>query len=107
VLRPCGIFIARQAIADIPRGKAVCWFERTDLVRAKEVLGHVGCLRGNVPASMLTTGTPEQVDAYCRMLIEKVGKGGGFILDGAIGVPDESKPENVRAMYESVRRYIA
>jgi len=94
-----------ETIADIPRGKAVYWFERTDLVRAKEVLGDIVCLRGNVPASLLTTGTPEQVDDYCRILIEKVGKGGGFILDGAIGIPDESRPENVRAMYESLRRY--
>ena len=94
-----------ETLADIPRGKAVYWFERTDLVKAKEVLGDVVCLRGNVPASMLTTGTPEQVDAYCRMLIEKVGKGGGFILDGAIGIPDESKPENVTAMFEAARKY--
>jgi hypothetical protein len=26
---------------------------------------------------------------------------------GAIGIPDESRPENVRATYESVRRYDA
>ena len=96
-----------ETIADIPKGKAVYWFERTDLVRAKQVLGDVVCLRGNVPSSLLTTGTPEQVDGYCRTLIEKVGKGGGFILDGAIGIPDESRPENVRAMYQSVHRYNA
>ena len=39
-----------ETIADIPRGKAIYWFERTDLVRAKEVLGDVVCLRGNVPS---------------------------------------------------------
>lgn len=96
-----------EVIGDIPRGKAVYWFERTDLVRAKEVLGDVVCLRGNVPSSLLTTGTPEEVDAYCRMLIEKVGRNGGFMLDGAIGIPDESKPENVRAMYASAWKYAA
>ncbi len=94
-----------EVIGDIPAGKAVYWFERTDLVRAKSALGGAVCLRGNVPASMMTTGTPEQVDACCRDLIERVGKGGGFILDGAIGIPDEAKPENVRAMFESVRKY--
>ena len=94
-----------ETIADIPRGKAVYWFERTDLVKAKAVLGDVVCLRGNVPASMLTTGTPEQVDAYCRMLIEKVGKGGGLILDGAFGIPDEAPVENVEAIFRAVRKY--
>ena len=96
-----------EVIADIPKGKAVYWFERADLMRAKEVLGGITCLRGNVPASMLTTGTPEEVDAYCRMLIERVGKGGGFILDGAIGIPDEARTENVKALFASARKYSA
>ncbi len=96
-----------EVIADIPRGKAIYWFEGTDMLRAKEVLGDVACIRGNVPASMLNTGRPEEVDAYCRMLIEKVGKGGGFILDGACGIPDEARPENVKAMFASVRKYAA
>ena len=94
-----------ETIADIPRGKAIYWFERTDLVRAKQVLGDIVCLRGNVPASMMTTGTPGEVDAYCRHLIETVGKGGGFILDGSFGIPDESPVENVRAMFAAPRKY--
>ena len=32
-------------------------------------------------------------------------EGGGLILDGAIGIPDEAKPENVKAMAETVREY--
>ena len=94
-----------ETIADIPRGKAIYWIERADLIRAKEILGDVVCLRGNVPASMLTTGTPDEVDAFSRRLIEKVGKGGGLILDCGIGIPDESKPENVRAMFDAARKY--
>jgi len=94
-----------EVIADIPPGKAIYWFEGTDLVKAKEVLGDIVCLRGNVPASILITGTADDVDDYCRNLIQKVGKGGGFILDGSVGIPDEAKVENVVAMAESVRKY--
>lgn len=94
-----------EIIGDIPAGKAIYCFESTDLVKAKEILGDTVCLRGNVPASLLITGTPETIDAYCRNLIEKVGKGGGFILDGAAAIPDETKVENVVAMAESVRKY--
>lgn len=94
-----------EVIGDIPPAKSVYWFERTDLGRAKDVLGQVACLRGNVPSSMMTTGTPDDVDAYCRNLIERVGRNGGFILDGAIGIPDEAKTENVRAMFEAAHRY--
>jgi hypothetical protein len=94
-----------ELIGDIPPGKAIYWFEKTDLVLAKDVLGDIVCLRGNVPASLLNTGTPEEVDAFCRNLILKVGHGGGFILDGSIGVPDEAKVDNVVAMAQSVRKY--
>ena len=94
-----------EIIGDNPKGKAIYWFERTDLVHAREVLGDTVCLRGNVPVSMLITGTPDDVDEFCRNLIKKVGKGGGLILDGSVGIPDEAKIENVVAMAESVKKY--
>jgi uroporphyrinogen-III decarboxylase len=94
-----------ETIADIPAGKAIYFLERTDIFRAKEVLGDVVCLRGNVPATILTTGTPDDVTAYCRRLIEKVGKNGGFILDGGIGIPDGARTENVLAMFRSAHDY--
>lgn len=94
-----------EVIADIPAGKAVYYFENTPLKKAYEVLGGHICLRGNIPSSMFNTGTPEQIDAFCRDMIETVGKGGGFILDGSFGIPDEAPIENVRSMFESVRKY--
>ncbi|MBZ0129709.1 MAG: hypothetical protein K8F59_11405 [Rhodobacteraceae bacterium] len=94
-----------ELIGDIPKGKAVYAFEQTDLARAKAVLGGVVCLRGNVPASLLVTAGAAEVEEYCKNLIQTVGKGGGFILDGSASIPDESPVENVVAMVESVRRY--
>ncbi len=94
-----------EFIGDIPEGKAIYWFEQGDLFKAKEILGDVVCLRGNVPPSLLNTGTPDDVDEYCKKLIQMVGRGGGFILDGAIGIPDEALLENVVAMAESVKKY--
>lgn len=92
-------------IADVPKGKCVYWFESGNIFRAKQVLGDQVCLRGNVPASMLNGGTPDEVTEYSRKLIDVVGKGGGFMLDGAIGIPDEAKLENVKAMYAAGHRY--
>jgi len=93
-----------EIIGDIPKGKAVYSFERTDMFKAKEVLGDTVCLKGNVPLSVLSTGTPEDVKASCRRLIDKVAKGGGFIMDSST-VLDEAKPENLRAMFEFTREY--
>jgi hypothetical protein len=92
-------------IRDIPRGKAVYWFERTDLFKAKEVLGDTVCIEGGVPASLMIGGTPEQVRDYCRRLIDTVGKNGGFIFNGDVGIPDEARIENVRTVAETVKQY--
>lgn len=109
-LTPCtffeGDYTSRlEIIGDIPAGKAIYWFERTDIFKAKEVLGDRVCIKGNVPSSLLCTGTPGEVRDYCRKLIDVVGKGGGFIMDGDIGIADEAKIENVKTMVDFTREY--
>lgn len=93
-----------ETIGDIPKGKAIYWFERTDIFRAKEVLGDTVCIRGNVPLSTLCTGTPDDVKKYCKKLIDVVGKNGGFIMDAST-VLDDAKPENVKAMMDFAKDY--
>jgi hypothetical protein len=93
-----------EIIGDIPAGKAVYYFEQTDLFKAKEVLGDVVCLQGNVPLTMLTAGTPDDVRNYCKKLIKAVGKGGGFIMAPSTAL-DDAKIENVKAMFETTKEY--
>jgi hypothetical protein len=95
-----------EIIRDIPAGKCIYWFERTDMLRAFEVLGDVTALRGNLSPSMMTTGKPEDVDAAVKHLVDKVwNRGGRLILDCAFGIPDETPMANVRAMFDAARRY--
>jgi hypothetical protein len=93
-----------EIIKDIPATKAIYAFESTDIFKAKEVLGDRVCIRGNVPLSILGTGTPDDVRVYCKKLIDVVGKDGGFILDSSGGM-DDARPENVKAMFEFTREY--
>jgi uroporphyrinogen-III decarboxylase len=89
---------------ELPKGKAMLAFERTDMFKAKEILGDHACLLGNVPPTLLDTGTPEDVDKYCEKLIKVCGKGGGFILANGSDM-HRAKPENVKAMIDSVEKY--
>jgi len=91
-------------IGDVPPGKAIYRFEATDMFKAKDALKDRVCMRGNVPISLLSTATPEDVKAYCKRLIDYVGKGGGFIMDAAASVND-ALPENLRAMFDFTREY--
>jgi hypothetical protein len=89
----------------LPKGKIVMDFEKTDMKKAKEVLGGTVCIAGNVPSAMLVYGTTEEVDAYCKQLIEDCAEGGGFILEAECEVPWDSKPDNIRAMLAAVEKY--
>jgi uroporphyrinogen-III decarboxylase len=93
-----------ETIGDIPKGQAVYSFERTDMFRAKDVLGDTVCLKGNVPLSMLVAGTPDDVKEYCKTLIDVVGKDGGFIMDSSTTI-DDAKPENVKMMFDFTKEY--
>ncbi len=95
-----------EIIKDIPPGKCIYWFERTDLVKAFEVLGDRVALRCNLSPSMMSTGTPQDVDAAVKHLVDKVwNRGGNLILEHAFGTPDETPVENVRAMFRAARHY--
>ena len=52
-----------EIIKDLPRGKVIWHFDQTDMARAKEVLGDNACIMGNVPTSLLVTGTQDDVKA--------------------------------------------
>ena len=93
-----------EYIKDIPAGKAVYRFEATDMLKAKDILGDRICIRGNVPVSILAAGTPDDVRAYCKKLIDYVGRDGGFILDSS-AVVNDARLENVRAMFEFAKEY--
>lgn len=68
-------------LKELPRGKFFIQLDsRTDIFKAKEVLRDHMCIMGDVPPSLLSLGTPRDVEAYCKKLINTVGEGSGFIL---------------------------
>ena len=92
--------------AKINKGKLIFWFDKTDIVKAKEMLGDYACIRGNIPGSLLVTGTPQKIETYIKNSIENCAEGGGFLIDGGVsGIPAESRPENVKAMTDAVFKY--
>lgn len=93
-----------EVMRDVPAGKVIYHMENTDMFKAKEILGDRVCLRGNVPISMLCLGTPDDVKAYCKKLIDVVGKNGGLIMDSSVGIED-AKVENIKAMIDFTKEY--
>ena len=74
------------------------------MFKAKEVLGNHHCIQGGVHPTLLEVGSPSEVEEYCKKLIKVVGKGGGFILSAGSAI-DFAKPENIKVMVDSVKKY--
>jgi uroporphyrinogen-III decarboxylase len=108
-LTPClfveGDYTSRlEYFLELPKGKVLGRFDATDLFRAKEILkGHM-CIMGNVPTSLLQIGTIQDIEDYCKNLIDVVGKDGGFIM-APRSTPDEANPENLKAMVNFTKKY--
>jgi hypothetical protein len=100
-----GGFNARlESIQELPPGSTIWFFDRTDMLKAKTALCRTASIMGNVPASLLVTGSAEGVQKYCRELIDTVGRDGGFILASG-AVLDAAKPENVKMMLDTAKIY--
>jgi hypothetical protein len=91
----------------LPKGSAIIDLDgTTDIFAAKEALGGHLCIGGDVHPTLLSLGTPEEVEAYCKRLIDEVGRDGGLILNVGCSVPYEVKPENLRAFIETGKNYV-
>ncbi|MHA1438620.1 MAG: uroporphyrinogen decarboxylase family protein [Promethearchaeota archaeon] len=79
--------------------------DTSDIFKVNKILdGHM-CIMGNIPLSIMCVGTPKDVEKYCEKMFKQLKPGGGFINCSALGIPDEAKPENVRAMINYTIKY--
>jgi len=91
-------------LLELPPGKIIHRFDRTNVYKAREVLGGQHCIAGGMLPSLLQMGSVQQVKDECKKLIEVVGKDGGYIM-GHSTVLDEARIENIRAMIQVTREY--
>ncbi len=100
-----GSYLTRlETVNEFPKGTVAWRFDQTDMAIVKKVLGDKCCVSGNVPTSLLSAGTPQQVKEYCRNLIEVCAPGGGYILASG-AQPDNAHPDNLHAMMEAAKEY--
>ena len=93
-----------EYINELPKGCCLWLFDQTDMTKAKEVIGDTTAIAGNVPISTIMTGTPEEVKAICKELIDTAGKGGGYVMSMGCAA-DEGKADTVKAMIDFTKEY--
>lgn len=76
----------------------------TDIRKAKEILGDHMCILGDVPPSILSAGTPDDVYNYIQALIRDVGPT-GLIMNSGCDMPHTTPDENIEAYVAATREY--
>jgi hypothetical protein len=92
-----------EYIRELPKGKVLCHFAKTDPEKAKAILGGHLCFMIDVPGFLLQAGSVTEVEDYCRHLLKICGKDGGFIMTAT--ALDEANPENVKTMIGVTKTY--
>lgn len=91
-------------LAELPKGKIYLHMdERTDVVKAKEILGDRMLIEGNFKPSDFTLGTPYMIEKRTKEIIDKCADGGGLWV--GCELPDDAKLENVKAMIDTCKTY--
>lgn len=77
-----------------------------DCARMREELGPDFLIQTGPRVSLLLNGTPQEVDAECRRILESgIMEGGRFVLREANNLSPCTPEESVAAMYEAARKY--
>jgi len=94
-----------ERFAELPKGSIIFHLDRTDPHRAKEVLGGHFALSGGIPNVLLGMGSPADVRAKCKEIIDLLASDGGYIMDASAIIQNDATPENMRAMTDFTRQY--
>ena len=92
-----------ECLAEMPEKSLVCHFDKTDMRRVKEVLSDKFIIAGNVPASLMSAGTVDEVRAYCDNLVELFEDAPAYIMAHGCYF-ENTTDEKLRAFMDSVKK---
>jgi hypothetical protein len=92
-----------ENLAEMPEKSLLCHFDQTDMRKAKEILSDKFIISGNVPASLMATGTVDEVRAYCGDLVELFEDAPGYIMSFGCSF-GMTTDEKIRAYMDSVKK---
>jgi hypothetical protein len=92
-----------EYLAEMPEKSLVCHFDKSDMQRVKEVLSQKFIIAGNVPASMMATGTTDDVRACCAALMDLYGDAPGYIMTHGCYF-ENTTDDKIRVFIDSVKK---
>jgi hypothetical protein len=93
-----------EDLLDLPEGQTAWFFDRTDMAKAREVLGGKTCIAGGFPVSLIITGTPAQVEEETKKLLATAAGDGGYILSIGCAM-DDARKDTLQAFVQAGKKY--
>ena len=78
---------------------------KTDIRRAKSIVGDQMCILGDVPPELTAFGSYDETYSYTKTLIDDIGHI-GYIAATGCDVPCNAKFENVKAIVDAANNYL-
>ncbi len=94
-----------DSFAELPLSSIVYHIDRGDYLLTHKKLGHKFCLSGGVPNAILALGSPQDVQDYCKNIIDTIARDGGYIMDASAIMQNDTKVENIKALTNFTREY--
>ncbi len=92
-------------IAELPERSIVYHVDKGDIFEVAKLLGEKFCVSGGIPNDLLAFGSPDDVRAFCKKVIDGVARDGGYVMDASAIMQDDTRAENLRAMTDFTREY--
>ena len=94
-----------DAFSELPDASIVYHVDQADIFEVHRKLGHKFCLSGGIPNVLLSYGTPDEVRAHCKKVIDGIAQDGGYIMDASAIMQNDTRVENLQALTEFTREY--
>jgi uroporphyrinogen-III decarboxylase len=85
-----------EFLTDLPEGKCIFLFDKTDMANVRKTLGGKSCIAGGFPISLIVTGTTQQVEDETKKLLDTAAGDGGYMLSIGCAM-DEAKEDTLKA----------
>ncbi len=93
-----------EYLTEIPRGQCLYMFDKTDMARARKILGGKSCIGGGFPVSLILTANVEEVEERTKRLLDDAAGDGGYILSVGCAM-DNAREDTLKALIRAGKEY--
>ncbi|MDP2335855.1 MAG: uroporphyrinogen decarboxylase family protein [Bacteroidota bacterium] len=94
-----------ENFAELPEKSIVYHVDSGDIFKTHQIIGHKFCLSGGIPNTLLSYGTPDEIRARCKKVIDEVARDGGYIMDASAIIQNDATIENMHILTDFTREY--